>query len=281
MPCRAMHSFTRDSVFYKENVKKQAFISEMASHFHKYIHKSPHTSYTACATNGSRAYPGNIHACREAGSPRYKHTPSSGIATAQLKIPKILSCPIERRKAEMKRSYWPKGAKTARPEWLDSATRKWANRDWSPIPSPPPSPRLGSPIPATARNYRDAVHMGRELTETPDGAEWSLTRQRSPEYRSRFRQSPSPLGVPPGSYWSGIESDLALVSSSDGFRASSPQPMAPGQSPNSWAQDRHQAYEESDAHHPMAIRRYPRKVTNISRSQEHLLFRQMGDHLRQ
>lgn len=105
--------------------------------------------------------------------------------------------------------------------------------------------------------------------QTPGLSEWSLGRQRSPDYRDSARKSLGNQGI----YWSGIESDEAKISSTDGWRAGSPQLCIAGQSGNSWSRDMHEAFDLQSPD-PMAIKRYPRKTTHLSKFLEHLTFKQ-------
>jgi len=247
-------------------------MSKMASHFNHYIRRSPNQSIIAAATNGTRAYPPRVHPSQESGSKRYENTEASRISTLDLDIPLGL-CARTPRSVDFGEHMahgslrGSRTARSARHGGLDSATHRWAAKQWSPIPSYPPSPDLMSP-PATARSYREAKASQRALVRTPALSEWSLSKQRRDSYREgTMRTCPSP-----GTYWSGIESDEPMIASSDGERAASPQKILEGQSQNSWNQDMHQAFN-TIGDNPMAIKRYPRKATWLSQYKEHQTFR--------
>jgi len=269
-------TYSRDQIAYTQRVRKEQWHNEMADHFNKYIQRSPCTSIITAATNGTRAYPPRVHPSAESGSVRYRSTQASSIGTLDLDIPLNLSSREARQKSRNKRvnqgdkDHWVNKSRTplSARQTLRDTTSKWASQPWSLIPSLPPSP-LPSPTPATARSYREVKQGERDLAATPALAEWSLRRQRSPEYRELQRVSPGPQGT----YWSGIESDEPRVSTHDGWRAASPQRLPIGQTDNSWSRDTHQAFEPiSD--NPMAIKYYPRKTTWLSKHLETLTFKQ-------
>lgn len=249
-------------------------MNKMASHFNHYFRSSPNQSIIAAATNGTRAYPPRVHPSQESGSKRYENTEASCISTLNLDIPLHHLGARTPRGVDFGESMshsslrGSRSAHLARHGGLDGATHRRASKHWSYNPSYPPSPDVLSPL-ATARSYREMNGLGQHPIRTPAFSACSYSKHLRDSYREGGTSRSFPVQ---GTYYSGIESDQPKIASSDWQRAASPQKVPEDQSPNSWDEDIHQAFDAT-SNNPLAIKRYPKKTTCLSRYLEHQTFR--------